>query len=105
MQQQRYVYPVDLTEDYNKVEAICTKLRVTKAEAIRDALDHYYNYVKGLKIVETRQIPKKQAEKEILSYLKKNKKAWTSEIADNLMIDVVQVNDILHELAEDGKIK
>ncbi len=105
MQQQRYVYPVDLTEDYDKLETICTKLRVTKAEALRDALDYYYNYVQGLKIIETRNISKKQAEKEILEYIKKNGRAWTSEIADHLRLDIVQVNDILHELAEKGKLK
>ena len=105
MQKQRYVYPVDLTEDYDQLEEICSKLRVNKADAIRDAIEYYYNYIKGLKIIEIRKVTKKEAEKEILAYLSKNKKAWTSEIADDLRIDVVLVNDILHELAEKGKIK
>ncbi len=58
-----------------------------------------------LKVIELRNIPKKQAEKEILEYIAKKGKAWTSEIADDLRLDVIRVNNILKELAEDGKIK
>jgi len=105
MQNQRYVYPLDLTNLNQEVEIICEKLRISKAEAIRNAIEFYSEYVKGLKIIELRNIPKKQAEEEILNYLKDKEKAWTSEIADDLRLDVSIVNDILTKLAEEGKIE
>lgn len=105
MQNQRYVYPIDLTNLNQEVEIICEKLGITKAEAIRDAIEFYSEYVKGLKVIELRSIPKKQAEKEILDYIAKKGKAWTSEIADDLRLDVVLVNDTLKELVEKGKIE
>ncbi len=105
MQTQRYVYPVDVTENEKELEEICAKLGLSKAEAIRDSIEYYYNYVKGLKVIELRSISKKQAEKEILVYIKKNGKAWTSEIADDLLLDVVLVNAILHKLAAEGRLK
>lgn len=102
---QRYVYPVDLTELGPKVTEICSKLGVSKAEAIRDAVEHYYEYVKGLKVIELREIPRAQAEKEILALVRKRGKIYTSEIADELRLDVILVDDILHELASGGKVK
>ena len=105
MQAQRYVYPVDITEKEKELEEICGKLGLTKAEAIRDSIEYYYNYVKGLKVIELRNIPQKQAEREILEYIKKHGKAWTSEIADDLRLDVILVNGILHKLAAEGKLK
>ncbi|MBL7170207.1 MAG: winged helix-turn-helix domain-containing protein [Candidatus Aenigmarchaeota archaeon] len=105
MQNQRYVYPIDLTNLNIEVEVICEKLRISKAEAIRNAIEFYSEYVKGLKVIELRRVPKKQAEKEILNYIKKRGKAWTSEIADDLRLDVVLVNDILKKLAEEGEIE
>ncbi len=105
MQAQRYVYPVDLTETEEELEEICAKLGLTKAEAIRDSIENYYNYVKGLKVIELRQISKKQAEAEILAYIKKKGTAWTSEISDGLRLDVLLVNEILHKLAMEGRLK
>ncbi len=102
---QRYVYPVDVTEKEKELEEICKKLGLTKAEAIRDAIEYYHNYVRGLKVIELRNVSRKQAEREILEYLKKHKKAWTDEIADDLRIDVILVNEILHKLAEEDRVK
>ncbi len=103
--QQRYVYPVDLTEFNEKLELICEKSGKSKAEVIRDAINFYYENLAGLKVIELRDIPRKQAVKEILEYLKKKGKTFTSEIADDLRIDVVLVNEILTELAEKGMIE
>lgn len=105
MQVQRYVYPVDITKEERELEVICNKLGVTKAGAIRDSIEYYYNYVKGLKVIELRDISKKQAEGEILSYIRKKGRAWTSEIADDLRLDIVLVNKILTQLATEGKVK
>ena len=80
-------------------------MRVGKAEAIRNAIEFYSEYIKGLKVIELRVIPKKQAEKEILKYIKNKGKAWTSDIADDLRLDVILVNEILTDLAKRGKIE
>ncbi|MEK6843366.1 MAG: ribbon-helix-helix protein, CopG family [Candidatus Micrarchaeota archaeon] len=101
----RYVYPVDLTGEINKIDEICRKMKFSKAEAIREALSHYHEYVRGIKVIELRGLNSKDAEKEILSYLKSHKNAFTSQIADELRLDLLQVNDILVKLAEEGKVK
>jgi DNA-binding MarR family transcriptional regulator len=101
---QRIVYPFDLSAQSGKLEEICGRLKLSKAEALRQALDHYYEYVKGMKIIEIREISEKQAEKEILAFLKSHKGAFTSEIADSLRLDIVLVDSILHKLAEKGRV-
>ena len=92
---EREVYPIDITKQKDKLEAICKKMGISKAEAIRDAIDFYYEYIRGLKVIELRAITKEQAEKEILEYMKEKGKAWTDEIADDLRIDIVLVHEIL----------
>jgi DNA-binding MarR family transcriptional regulator len=103
--QQRYIYPVDLTELNEKIEKICEKMGLNKAEAIREAVNFYHNYVMGLKVIELREISKEQAEKEILHYLKEKGKAWTSDIADDLRIDINMVNNIMNDLVKKGKVE
>lgn len=102
---EREIYPIDITKRKDKLEKICKKMGISKAEAIRDAIDFYYDYVKGLKVIELRDVSKEQAEKEILEYIKEKGKAWTDEIADDLRIDIVLVNGILKELAEKGVVE
>lgn len=102
---EREVYPIDITKQKEKLETICKKMGISKAEAIRDAIDFFYDYVRGLKVVELRDVSKEQAEKEILAYIKEKGKAWTDEISDDLRIDIVLVNEILKELAEKGAVE
>jgi len=78
---------------------------LSKAEVIREAIDFYHNYVMGLKVIELREIPRKQAEKEILQYLKEKGKAWTSDIADDLRLDVDLVNSIMNDLVKRGMVE
>ena len=104
-QVQRYIYPVDLTGSTEALDIICVKLGISKAEAIREALDNYSNQVKGMKVIEIRKLSQKQGQKEILDYVKKHKGAYTSEIADGLRLDVMFVNETLTKLAERGKVK
>ncbi|MFQ6071161.1 MAG: ribbon-helix-helix protein, CopG family [Methanosarcinales archaeon] len=101
----RQIYPIDLSKHSEKLKSICKKLGISKAEAIRNAIDFYYDYVSGLKVIELRNITREEAEKEILEYIKEKGKAWTDEIADDLRIDIVLVNDILKELAEKGVVE
>ena len=102
---EREVYPIDITKQKDKLEAICKKMGISKAEAIRDAIDFYYEYIRELKVIELRAVTKEQAEKEILEYMKEKGKAWTDEIADDLRIDIVLVHEILKKLAEKGVVE
>jgi len=104
MKEPRYVYPVDLSEERIFIDEITEKLGISKAKAIREAIHYYSEYVRGLKVLETREIPKKQAEKEILQYVKKHPKSYTSQIADELNLDLLLVNNILEKLARQGDI-
>ena len=56
-------------------------------------------------MIELRDVSKEQAGKEILEYISEKGKAWTDEIADDLRIDIVVVNEILKELAEKGAVE
>ena len=95
---QRYVYPVDLTEVEKELNLIVEKLKVSKAEAIREAIRHFAEELKGIEVVELREISKEQAKKEILEYIKGKDRVWADEIAEALRIDLSLVNDILMEL-------
>ncbi len=102
---QRQIYPLDIKKHEEKLKVICEKLGLSKANAIRNAIDYYYEHIRGLEVIELREISKEEAEKEILAYIKEKGKAWTDEIADNLRLDVLLVNDILMELAEKGVVE
>lgn len=101
----RLVYPVDLTDCAQELSEISEKLGFSKAEAIRDSIRNYHESLKGFKVIQVREIPRKQAEKEILAFVKKKGRAFTSEIADELRLDVIVVNDMLQKLAEKGVVK
>lgn len=102
---QRIVFPVDVTECSSELEQISEKLGISKAEAIRDSIRAYCESLKGLKVIQLRNLSRKQAEKEIIAFVKKSGKAFTSEIADELRLDVLVVNDVLQKLAEEGVVK
>ncbi len=102
---QRYVYPVDLTEVEKELKFITEKLKISKAEAIREAIRHYAEELRGLEVVEVRDIPKEQAKKEILDYIKGKERVWSDEIADALRLDLSLVNEILMELWSEGYVE
>ncbi len=81
---QRYIYPVDLTEVERELNFIVEKLKVSKAEAIREAIRYYAEELRGLEVVELRDIPREQAKKEIAEYIKGKERVWADEIADAL---------------------
>ncbi len=102
---QRYIYPVDLTEVEQELNFIVNKLKISKAEAIREAIRHYAEELRGLEVVELRDIPREQAKKEILEYIKGKDRVWAGEIADALRLDLSLVNDILMELWSEGYVE
>ena len=48
---------------------------------------------------------KEKTEKEIIEYLKNNRRAYPSDIADTLQLDFDIVLEIVKELMEEGRIK
>ena len=101
----RYIYPVDLTEVEEELNFVVEKLKVSKAEAIREAIRHYAEELRGLEVMELREIPRERAKKEILEYIKGKERVWADEIADALKLDLSFVNDVLMELWSEGYVE
>jgi hypothetical protein len=102
---ERLIYPVDLTGRLKDLNAITEKLRVSKAEAIREAIKHYAEYARGLEVITYRKVSREQARKEIKQYLKGRDRVWTDEISDALRIDSGLVNEVLLELWKVGWVE
>ncbi len=101
----RYVYPVDLREVEEELKRITEKLKVSRAEAVREAIRFFATELKGVEVVELRDIPKEWARKEIIDFIKGKERVWADEIADALRLDLTFVNDILKELWEEGYVE
>lgn len=52
-----------------------------------------------------REVSRSQARKEILEFLEKNERAWSSETADSLRIDLTLVSSILEELRREKRVE
>ena len=107
MQRQKYVYPVTLSEgDLAALNSIMKRLGCSKADAIRDAIRHYTEYIQGLEVVKIRQdVSKVQARKEILEYLQDKDRIYADEIASALLLDFELVNELLMELWQEGRVE
>jgi hypothetical protein len=105
-QVKRYVYPVQLDEDeLDALEEIVRLRHLSKSEAIRESIRTHADQLKGLEVIRIRDLPKSQARKEILEFLEKNERAWASEIADSLRLDLSIVNRILEELWSEKRVE
>lgn len=102
---QRYVYPLDITGIEAEVEKIASKMGINKAEAIREAIKHYAEYIEGLEVVEYRGVTKEQAKREISEFLEGKERVTSDEISGALRIDMSMVNDILVELWQEGEVE
>ncbi len=88
------------------LERVVGKLGGSKADAIRGAIKYYAEYVRGLEVVKVRQkVPRKQAKREILGYLKGKDRVYADEIADALNLDFRFVNELLLELWQEGVVE
>jgi len=105
-QVKRYVYPVQLDEEeLEALDTIVGRLRSSKSEAIREAIRNYADQLKGTEVIKIREVSRRQARKEILEFLEKNERAWSSGIADSLRIDLTLVNSILEELWSEKRVQ
>lgn len=101
----RFVYPVDLTDYTDDLDTIVEKLGVSKAEAMREAIKHYAEYIRGLEVVTYRDVTKEQAKREIQKYLKGKNRVRADEISDVLRIDLSLVNEALLQLWGEGWVE
>ena len=61
--------------------------------------------LESIKVIDIRDVSKEKAKKEIIEYLKNNKKAYPSDIADALKLDFDLVLEIIKDLAKEGRVK
>ena len=102
----RYIYPVTLDKkDRDALRFISGKLDSSNADAIREAINHYSEYLQGIEVVKPRKISDAQATKEIVDYLRGKERVYTDEIVDALNIDFDKVNRILMDLWQGGKVE
>ena len=66
--------------------------------AIREKLE-------AVKVIDVRDVGYEKAKKEIIEYLKNNKKSYPSEVADALRLDFDLVLSIIKELIKEGRAK
>ena len=101
----RYVYPIDLSDRGRDLGLIATKLSMSKAEAIREAIKHYAEYLRGLEVVTYRELTKGQAKEEVRKYLKGKDRVSADEISDALRVNMGLVNEVLMELWQEGWVE
>lgn len=102
----KYVYPVTLDrKDREMLKFISNKIDSSNADAIREAINYYSEYLHGIEVVKPRKISDNQAAKEITEYLKGKDKVYTDEIADALNIDFDKVNKVLMNLWQKGRVE
>lgn len=106
MQRKRYVYPVELDGKVRgALEEIVQKLGCSRADAIRDAILHYADEIRGLEVVKVREVSREQARSEVLRFLEGKERVYADEIADALRLDLSLVNEILMELWKEEKVE
>lgn len=66
--------------------------------AVREKLE-------SIKVIDVRDVTKEKAKKEIIEYLKENRKAYPSDVADALRLDFDHVLEIIKELIKEGRTK
>jgi len=101
-----YVYPLKLTDEGQEaLSKITEKMRCTKAEAIREAIRHYAEYINGLEVVNCRDLSEEEAKKEIQAYLKGKDRVHADEVSNALRLDLNLVNKVLQTLWQEGEVE
>ncbi len=77
----------------------------SRSEFVREAVRHYLDTIKEMKIIRVRSLSKEQAKREIVDYLRGKKEAETFDIANDLKLELGQTVKALRELWEEGRIR
>lgn len=109
MQQTMKEKMIPVRFDHEQVQAIDEVMGKigarSRSEFVREAVRHYLDTVKEMKIIRVRSLSKDQARREIVDYLKEKKEAETFDIANDLRLDLEITMQALRELWEEGRIK
>ena len=103
--ERRHIYPVDLKDAGEALDMIVEKIGCSKADAMRDAIRYYADYLRGLVVIRYREIGKEDAKEEIKTYINGKDRVSADEISDGLRIDMSMINEVLLELWEEGWVE
>lgn len=93
-------------EQVQAIDEVMSKIGArSRSEFVREAVRHYLDTVKEMKIIRVRSLSKEQAKREIVDYLRDKKEAETFEIANDLRLELELTMQALRELWEEGSIK
>ncbi len=101
------IVPVRFSKhDLERIDEATKRLGAKSRSAfIREATEKYVQEVGGLKVIEIREkVGMREAETEIIAYLKEHKEAETFDIANDLRLDLQLTVRILKKLWEEGKV-
>lgn len=99
--------PVRFDDDQvQAIDEVMSKIGAkSRSEFVREAVRHYLDTVKEMKIIRVRSLSKEQAKREIVDYLRDKKEAETFDIANDLRLELEVTVQALKELWEEGSIK
>lgn len=93
-------------EQVQAIDEVMSKIGArSRSEFVREAVRHYLDTVKEMKIIRVRSLSKEQAKREIVDYLRDKKEAETFDIANDLRLELELTMQALRELWEEGSIK
>ena len=88
-------------QEYNRInELVADGLFLNSADFVREAIREKLKTYDEVTIL--REIPYIQMKQEIIDYVKKHPEVDAVDIADDLLLDAFEVNDILVELIKEG---
>ncbi|MBO3833454.1 MAG: ribbon-helix-helix protein, CopG family, partial [Candidatus Brockarchaeota archaeon] len=86
-------------EELEAIDGLLNKVNArSRSEFIREAVKHYLDTVREIRVIQIRNVSKAQARREILKYLKERKEADTFDIANDLKLDLGLTIRVLKEL-------
>ncbi len=83
-------------------ELVGMGIYISTSEFIREAVREK---LESIEIRDLRKVSNAAAKKEVIEYLKENKKVYPSDIADALNIDIDLVLATIKELINEGRVK
>jgi flagellar biosynthesis component FlhA len=105
--EREFIVPVRFSKrDIETIDKSVDRLGAKSRSAlIREATQKYIQEMGSLKVIQIRDdITLKDAEAEILAYLRKHKDAETFDIANDLRLDLALTARALKELWEEGRV-
>lgn len=77
----------------------------SRSDLVREAIVDKISELKGMEIIQIRNISKEEAKREIIEYIKGKNKVYASDIADELRLDLSLTFEIIDELFKEEKIE